>query len=267
MIDFDGYQAQPKYRKAYYKRQTWLIASILFTFTTGLFLWAQLVFFGFVEPIRAALPIFSAGVIFLAFARISLYDYLTKHCVKDRNGEILYYGDNVALLNEHGVRRYYGSVGRVVDGKAETYVSNILYFFEAKPWSLSQLEYLSYKPNDLDQLLLAYDCDLHGDTWVVSGPGKFESEPLHVAYYYTLFGQGAADGEIGGNDDDTPLAYFTVSNEAKELFPELRDEKYIGIWESVHGFVYAEDTEQVESLLADEAKRLNDDSQSLPLAA
>jgi hypothetical protein len=66
---------------------------------------------------------------------------------------------------------------------------------------------------------------------MVRGPGKFEGEAPYVPYFWDLYLNGFAD------DDDGVVLSFTVDEEDKAIFPELRRRKRVKLYESSNGFV------------------------------
>lgn len=65
----------------------------------------------------------------------------------------------------------------------------------------------------------------------VKRPGKFQGEPRYVPYYWDAYLAGCAD-----RDDGRTLG-FDVTQEDKELFPELRKRRTVKLIQSDDGFV------------------------------
>lgn len=68
---------------------------------------------------------------------------------------------------------------------------------------------------------------------LVSGPGKFENEPIYAPYYYDIMMQGGADITMFPGTDQ-----FTVTKEDRLIFPELKGIKTIIQSEDDNGFVH-----------------------------
>jgi hypothetical protein len=66
----------------------------------------------------------------------------------------------------------------------------------------------------------------------VRRPGKFEGEAPWVPYFWDALLDGMAD------EDDGEVAWFTVTDEDRELFPELAGVERVGICEDGSGLVY-----------------------------
>lgn len=65
----------------------------------------------------------------------------------------------------------------------------------------------------------------------VQRPGKFEGESRYIPYFWEQYLDGGAD-----EDDGTTLT-FRVTDEDKELFPELKGRKAVKLMEREDGFV------------------------------
>lgn len=65
-------------------------------------------------------------------------------------------------------------------------------------------------------------------------PGKFEGEPVWVEEFYDEWNEGLASDEVEN------VAYFVLTDQDKEEFPEL--EKFYGVrlHEDDNGFVYGQ---------------------------
>lgn len=81
---------------------------------------------------------------------------------------------------------------------------------------------------------LTNDSKRAGYLAIVSRAGKFEGEPIYTPYYWEALMDGMADQ----TDDDAD--YFDVTDEDRELFPELAGAKRVAIHEDDNGFVYCE---------------------------
>ena len=68
---------------------------------------------------------------------------------------------------------------------------------------------------------------------LVNRPGKFEGEPVYAPYYYDIMLNGGAD-EVGEDNVDT----FTVTEEDRLIFPELKGIDTIIQYEDDNGFIY-----------------------------
>ena len=65
----------------------------------------------------------------------------------------------------------------------------------------------------------------------VRGPGKFEGEPAYVPYYWDAYLQGCYA------DDDGEVITFDVTDEDRDLFPELQGVRRVRLYETGSGFV------------------------------
>ena len=82
-----------------------------------------------------------------------------------------------------------------------------------------------------------YEVDKYG---LIIDPGKFEREPRYVPYYWEItMVSGEDDREDRGGLD---VSFFEVTDEQRELFPELVDEEinWLALWEDSQGFVHLE---------------------------
>ena len=66
----------------------------------------------------------------------------------------------------------------------------------------------------------------------VTRPGKFEGEAPYVPYFWEAYLNGMAD------DDDGTTLVFHVTDEDRELFPELKKVRRVYLVEDSNGFVY-----------------------------
>ena len=252
-------------RRSHYRKLAASYAVWLYVVVTTLFVAIQLLIVGQVEWLRLALTAISAGIIVAATIWPFIYNRLTWDAVKDKNGEILYDRDNVALYNERGELRCYGTIVRCqdMDGRALIRVDNLLNSF-VKVWPLNRMQYRATPPTDLDHLTIEYDTELRGNDLYVVDPGKYEGEPLYAVYYHIKALNGHADGTImANNEDESPLDWFEVTDAERAMFPALADERYVGLWTSQQGFIYMEDGERVEALI----KLMEDGDQDIALAA
>lgn len=65
----------------------------------------------------------------------------------------------------------------------------------------------------------------------VKRPGKFEGEAPYVPYFWEVGMDGMAD------DDDGEILKFVVTEEDRQMFPELRGRKRVRLRETDQGFV------------------------------
>ncbi len=75
--------------------------------------------------------------------------------------------------------------------------------------------------------------DRHG---VIRDPGKYEAEPLYVAYFHELVLDGAS-GDTIYDEYDTPIDTFDIDDDDRAAFPELGGAVHIAVWENDQGFV------------------------------
>jgi hypothetical protein len=78
------------------------------------------------------------------------------------------------------------------------------------------------------------------------GPGKFEAEPIYIPYYYDQILDGGTGEDIYFGEGQPVYTMIIVSDEDREIFPELADVFGICIWESEQGFVNSSEFETVE---------------------
>ena len=84
-------------------------------------------------------------------------------------------------------------------------------------------------------ILDEYTVDPNG---VIRDPGKFEGEPIYAPYFYDALMNGGSDSTE--YDGDTPIDVFDVSDEDRQIFPELQGVSEVRCYESEQGFFYAE---------------------------
>ena len=70
----------------------------------------------------------------------------------------------------------------------------------------------------------------------ITSPGKFESEPLYVVYFWD-FAMCCGEDETIYNEDDTITSKFIVTDDDRKHFPELKDVKEVFLSEDSQGFV------------------------------
>ena len=78
------------------------------------------------------------------------------------------------------------------------------------------------------------EMDYQIENGIITSPGKFEGEKPFVPYFFALWNEGAADVDNGDS------AIFRITNEDKEIYPELADIEQVEIWTSESGFVYCQ---------------------------
>lgn len=67
---------------------------------------------------------------------------------------------------------------------------------------------------------------------IIRSPGKFENCPIYAPYFYDMLMNGMADEDYGGE------AYFDISDDEIEEYPELAGIKQIGLAEDDNGFIH-----------------------------
>ena len=73
---------------------------------------------------------------------------------------------------------------------------------------------------------------------IVKGPGKFEGENSYIPYFWGVVNQGEAELEyLDDNGFEDCCYWVTVSEDDRELFPELKAGERIPIYEDDNGFV------------------------------
>jgi hypothetical protein len=77
----------------------------------------------------------------------------------------------------------------------------------------------------------------------VSHPGKFEREEIYAPYFYEQLLDGCADDY---DVDGTLYSVMVVTDEDKELFPELSNVFAVLCHESAQGFFYCETLDSKE---------------------
>jgi len=105
---------------------------------------------------------------------------------------------------------------------------------------------------DIEVARLRRDYSVNEDG-VITSPGKYEGEPLFVAYLDGLAGEGLADEEtidedevdveddnddFGGEYNGPTYYHFDVDDELRWAFPDLKDVARVTIWQGETGFVY-----------------------------
>lgn len=65
----------------------------------------------------------------------------------------------------------------------------------------------------------------------ITSPGKFEGEMIYVPYFWGSYLDGLADRDHNG------ILGFDLTQEDKELFPELKHRRTINLYENEQGFV------------------------------
>ena len=73
---------------------------------------------------------------------------------------------------------------------------------------------------------------------LITDPGKFQSEPTYVPYFWDMVMNGFGDVEY--DDFGNMVDIFEVDDTDRAKFPDLGDAKVIRLWESEQGFVYHE---------------------------
>lgn len=68
---------------------------------------------------------------------------------------------------------------------------------------------------------------------LISGPGKFEGEPIYSPYYYDLILDGGSDEVNAGGGD-----VLIVTDRDRVLFPELEGIKKLVQYTDRNGFIY-----------------------------
>jgi len=80
------------------------------------------------------------------------------------------------------------------------------------------------------------------DQGLITTPGKFEGEPIYVPYFWNLGLDGCADDEETQTHypTDQPVFGFNLSdlNIEQSVWPELKGQDRIELWESDLGFVF-----------------------------
>ena len=66
---------------------------------------------------------------------------------------------------------------------------------------------------------------------VIQDPGKFESEPVYVPYFWEFYLDGCAD------EDDGDVLTFDVDAEDRAQFPELVGVRQVFLWQTDQGFI------------------------------
>lgn len=84
------------------------------------------------------------------------------------------------------------------------------------------------------------DYGLSVDEWgTIVSPGKFEGEQYYAPYFYRL----SLDG---GYDDIVDDVYiFNINEEDWIKYPELKDSKFIRLYEDSQGFIYVQRDDRV----------------------
>ena len=79
----------------------------------------------------------------------------------------------------------------------------------------------------------------YNDAALINSPGKFEGEPQYTPYYWNMVLHGAADETIGPIERWT-YDIFEVTEDDKDIFPELENVKVISVTSDEFGFVYSD---------------------------
>jgi hypothetical protein len=69
------------------------------------------------------------------------------------------------------------------------------------------------------------------------GPGKFESEPIYVPYFWDMVLDGSGGESFYFGENESVYEMIEVSEEDREIFPELNGIFGLCLWESSQGFV------------------------------
>jgi hypothetical protein len=93
--------------------------------------------------------------------------------------------------------------------------------------------------NQLREYVRYFEVD---DQGLKKTPGKFEGEPIYVLYFWNLGLAGCADDEETHTHypTDRPVFGFNLSdlNIEQSVWPELKGQDRIELWESDLGFVF-----------------------------
>lgn len=92
-------------------------------------------------------------------------------------------------------------------------------------------------------VLSEFNVDSHG---LIRTLGKFQAEMLYVPHFWEALMDGCPDEDING------IAFFLVTDEDRQEFPELHDVYAIALEESDQEFVYSNtfaSSEEYESAL------------------
>lgn len=77
--------------------------------------------------------------------------------------------------------------------------------------------------------------DYKVENGVIRSPGKFEGEPIYVAYFWLHVMPEDGPDDVQG--DNCEIGVFTVLPEEREAFPELGDKTEVRVYEQDDGFV------------------------------
>jgi hypothetical protein len=69
------------------------------------------------------------------------------------------------------------------------------------------------------------------------GPGKFEAEPIYTAYLWDMGLEGSGE-DVYFREGMPTYTGIIISQEDREIFPELADVYGVFLWENDNGFVY-----------------------------
>lgn len=78
------------------------------------------------------------------------------------------------------------------------------------------------------------------DEWgTIVSPGKFEGEQYYAPYFYDLYLNGSYD------DMENEVCIFNLDEQDWIRYPELKDSKFIRLYEDNFGFVYVQRDDRV----------------------
>ena len=82
-----------------------------------------------------------------------------------------------------------------------------------------------------------YNVDNHG---IIRSPGKFDGEPVYAPAYWEVVLNGMADDDNGA--ESNPIAYFNLTENDRQTWPELDDAICLALQEDDNGFVHTHTT-------------------------
>ncbi len=74
---------------------------------------------------------------------------------------------------------------------------------------------------------------------IITNPGKFEGELTVAAYFWEQANEGGATDEVFYSGDDTQFSFFVFDKVDKVLYPAIKDDYGMSLYESDNGFVHA----------------------------
>lgn len=91
--------------------------------------------------------------------------------------------------------------------------------------------------NEAIEFSLEFDYD---DNHRIMNPGKFEGERQATPYFYYMTLESAQDDTIYSDDGELLYDIFQVTEDDKQLLPELENIRTVKIFTDSQGFCYSE---------------------------